>query len=158
MAQVPAVGRRASGIFTPWRDLGAFEDLFERMGVSPWSGEAAGGASMWAPRADFTEEDGKYVVTAELPGVESKDVDIQADGNTLCIRGEKKVVREESNERVRISERQYGSFERTFVLPATANAEKIKASFDQGVLKVEIEKRPEARGRKIQIASKPKPK
>ena len=147
MQPLPTLRRRDARLFSPWRDFDVFDDWTQRL--SP-----AGETFLWAPRVDFAEENGKYVLTAELPGIDPKDVDIEVEENTLSIKGEKKTEREESDERVQISERRYGSFERRFVLPSTADPEKITADFQKGVLKLEIPKRAEARGRKIKVQSK----
>ena len=104
--------------------------------------------------SDLADENGHFVLTAELPGVELEDVDIEVEGNVLTIRGEKKLEREHKDERVHVAERRYGSFERTFTLPSSADPEKVDAGLHQGVLKLQIAKRPEARGRKIQVQAK----
>jgi len=116
--------------------------------------EAASDAFTWAPRVDLADENGHFVLTAELPGIEPEDVDIEVEGNVLTIRGEKKLEREHKDERVHVAERRYGSFERSFTLPSSADPEKVEAAFRQGVLKLQIAKRPEARGRKIKVRAK----
>jgi HSP20 family protein len=154
MANLPTTRRRTARWLSPWRDINMFDRLFPQMDLSPWFEEEGEGAFIWAPRVDFAEQDGKYVLTAELPGIDPKDVDVEVEGNVLTIRGEKKLEREKKEEKMRISERQYGSFERTMTLPPNADPGKVTAKVDQGVLKLEIEKRPEARGRKIDIGAK----
>jgi HSP20 family protein len=107
-----------------------------------------------APRVDFAEKNGKYLLTAELPGVDPKDVDVEVQGNLLSIRGEKKAESEREEGKVRIQERRYGSFERTLTLPQGADPNQIKADFRQGVLTVEIGKRAEAQGKKVKVEAK----
>jgi HSP20 family protein len=121
-------------------------------GLPAW--EAAGEPLLLAPRVDFSEKNGKYVLTAELPGVDAKDVDIDVEGNVLSIKGEKKAESEREEGKVRIQERRYGSFERAFTLPQAADPNQVQANFAQGVLTVEIGKRPEAKGKKIKVEAK----
>ncbi|MEX1257442.1 MAG: Hsp20/alpha crystallin family protein [Gemmatimonadota bacterium] len=151
MQLLPTLRRRDSGFLPTWPDFDLLEDQMHRLARNlPWAA-SAGEGSIWAPRVDFAEQNGEYVLTAELPGIEPKDVDIEMDGNILSVRGERKVETERGDQRVRIAERQYGAFERSFTLPSPADPEKIKADFHQGVLKVRIQKRPEAKGRKIPV-------
>jgi hypothetical protein len=79
--------------------------------------------------------------------------DVRLDGNTLTVSGERKFEQGEKRENFRRVERQYGSFSRSFELPASADREKVHANFENGVLRIEIPKRPESRGRQIQIGS-----
>lgn len=145
--------RRRAGV-SPWRDLNILEDQMERMmrGFPTW--EPAAEDFTWAPRVDFADVDGAFVLTAELPGVEPDDVDIEVEGDVMTVRGEKRIEHEQKSEHVRIAERHYGSFERSFTLPSSADPEKVDADFHQGVLSLRIEKRPESRGRKIEVKTK----
>jgi HSP20 family protein len=146
--------RRRAGDVSRWRDPNFLEDQMGRMmsALPGWAPLAE--ALHGSPRVDFADEDGVFVLTAELPGVEPDDVDIEVEGNVLSIRGEKRVEHEQKGDHVHVAERHYGSFERTFTLPSSADPEKITADFHQGVLKLRIEKRPESRGKKIQVESK----
>jgi HSP20 family protein len=153
MQILPTLRRRETGLF-PWRDLDLLEDRMHRMFQTMPTWETAAEAFTWAPRVDLADEDGHFVLTAELPGIESEDVDIEVEGNVLTIRGEKKIEHEHKDERVHIAERRYGSFERTFTLPSSADPERVEADFHQGILKLQIAKRPEARGRKIEVRAK----
>jgi len=151
MPALPTPLRRDPGLHSPWRDFDLLEDRMQRlMRILPLR-ETGAEMFEWAPRVDFSEEDGRYVLTAELPGIEPEDVEIEIEGNVLSMKGQKALKREEEGERIRLSERRYGAFERSFTLPATADPEKIRADFRQGVLTVQIEKRPEARGKKITV-------
>ncbi len=94
----------------------------------------------FAPRVDTAETDTAYEVTAELPGVDEKDIKISLEDNVLCISGEKKAEREEKKKDYVVSERSYGSFKRAFTLPENVDAEKIAAKFDKGVLKLTMPK------------------
>jgi HSP20 family protein len=139
-----------------------FRDLDRLFGRRDWPGprfgrllgELAGepaATAMVSPAVDITEADDKYVVTAEIPGVKKDDLTIEIQDGVLSIRGEKKSEREEKKEKARWLERTYGAFTRAFTLPADAAADKVTASFENGVLKVEIAKRAEAKPKTIAI-------
>jgi HSP20 family protein len=151
MPRRPILHRRESGILPAWPEFDRLEQQMQQLlrGIPLSEGEAQG--LVWAPRVDFAEEEERYVLSAELPGIDPEDVEVQVEGNVLSIRGEKKLERETENERVRISERRYGAFERAFTLPTNADPDKITADVRRGVLHLEIEKRPETRGRKIEV-------
>jgi HSP20 family protein len=153
MQTLPAL-RRPNGGRSLLREWDRMENQMQRLlgGMPLW--EPTSEAFAWGPRVDFSEENGNYVLTAELPGVEPDHVDIEMEGNVLTIKGEKKVEREHQDERIQLSERRYGTFERSFTLPSAADPERITARFHQGVLSVQIAKRPEARGRKIRVEAK----
>ena len=140
----------------PFRELERWSPLREwpslRMGrlFDELLGER-GAVSVPSPAVDITEGDDKYVVTAEVPGVKRDDLTVELHDGVLSIRGEKKSEREETKEKARYLERSYGAFTRAFTLPADANAEKVSASFENGVLKVEVAKRAEAKPKTIAI-------
>jgi len=133
-----------------WRPF--FAPLFGREGRSlleeVWGRSAAG---RLAPSVDISEDDGNYVVTAELPGTKREDVTVELEEDVLTVRGEKRNEREEKKEKRRLVERSYGTFSRSFTLPANADPEKISASFKDGVLTVTIAKRPETKPRVVDI-------
>lgn len=103
------------------------------------------------PSMDVTETDKEIEVTAELPGLEEKDVEINYADGTLTIRGEKKAEKEEKNKTRHVIERSYGSFARTLELPAGVDPSKIKASISKGVLKVTVEKPAAKEVKKIDV-------
>ena len=105
------------------------------------------------PHMDVKETDKEIVVETELPGIDEKDVSLALKDGVLTIRGEKKHEVDEEKENYRIMERRYGSFQRSLRLPDTVDEDKIEATFNNGVLKVSLPKRPEAIGkhRKIPI-------
>jgi HSP20 family protein len=107
--------------------------------------------SVPSPAVDITEADDKYVVTAEVPGVKREDLTVELQDGVLSIRGEKKSEREETKEKARYLERSYGAFTRAFTLPADANPDRVSATFENGVLKVEVAKRAEAKPKTIAI-------
>lgn len=112
----------------------------------------------WMPATDVVERDGEFAVTLELPGLSREDIEIDVEGDVLRIHGEKREERKEEKEEkggtVRISERRYGSFSRSFTLPASVEAEKISAEMTDGVLKLHLPKTEVSRGRKIEIEKK----
>jgi len=109
-----------------------------------------------APPVDFLERDNEYEVTAELPGLDQKDVEVKIQNGALVITGEKKMEREEKEEGMFFSERRYGSFRRSFRLPENVEADKVQAVFEKGVLKVSLPKSAQAPAeeKKIDIAVK----
>lgn len=143
--------RRRNDPLPEWRELDLLADQMRRLTRHlPWAGGTENGG-MWAPRVDFSEANGEYIVTAELPGIEPKDVEVEVDGGMLSLSGERRSESEQKNGHMRLSEREYGRFERSFTLPSSADPEKIKAIFHQGVLELRIQKRPESTGRKIPV-------
>lgn len=106
------------------------------------------------PAVDVAEDDKAVTLTAELPGMKEEDVEIVLRDDMLTVKGEKKSAREEEKENYHLTERRYGSFERTFRLPETADANKIKAAIEEGVLTVTVPKKPEVKAkaeRKIKV-------
>jgi HSP20 family protein len=98
-------------------------------------------STMLTPTMDVTETEKEYEVTAELPGMEEKDVDITLTDGVLTVRGEKKADHEEKGKDYHMVERSYGSFARSLQLPAGVDPNAIKARLDKGVLKVSIPKK-----------------
>jgi HSP20 family protein len=105
------------------------------------------------PSMDITETDKEIEITAELPGLEEKDVQINLSDNLLTIRGEKKAEKEQKDKNYRLVERSYGSFERTLQLPEGISADEIKANISKGVLKVTVPKPAPAQAKKIEVKS-----
>jgi HSP20 family protein len=126
--------------------FGRDRDMLERF----W-GRSEGGRAL--PAVDIAEDEGHYIVTAELPGTRKEDVTVEVHEGEMTIRGEKRNEREEKDEQRRYVERTYGSFSRSFTLPSNADPEKIKAQFDDGVLTVSIEKAAESKPRTVAIKS-----
>jgi HSP20 family protein len=105
----------------------------------------------WVPPVDVLEEADAIRIMAELPGVRPEDVKISVEGNVLTVHGTKQQVAEERTERVHRYERTYGSFERTFTLPSTVDAEHIKAGYENGVLAITLPKAEKAKPRQIPV-------
>ena len=139
----------------PFRDLMSIQNEMNRLFGRTYGGdvgETTRGA--WTPSLDVYETQEKFVITMELPGVSPDDVDISVEDSTLVVRGERKFYREQDQDSFLRIERRFGEFTRSLTLPSTADAESIQASFDQGVLTVEVPKREEAKPRKISIKAK----
>jgi HSP20 family protein len=109
---------------------------------------------MWSPSVDISETKDDFVVKAELPGLEAKDVNVSISGDVLTIKGEKKAEEEEKDEHYHRVERYSGSFQRVFQLSSGVKADKIEANFDKGVLKVTLPKVEEAKKKKIEVKVK----
>jgi HSP20 family protein len=143
---------------TPWRPFGELSSIRREMdrlwnrvfGETPL---ARTFPEEWSPRVDLSETKDSFIVNAELPGLDAKDVDVSISGNVITIRGEKKKEEEEKDDHHHV-ERYYGSFQRSFQLPANVITDKIDASFDKGVLKVVLPKTEEAKKKEIQIKVK----
>jgi HSP20 family protein len=105
----------------------------------------------FTPPADVYEDESKVTLKMEVPGIKQEDLDIRIDGNTLSVSGERKVEKDEKRENFRRVERQYGTFSRSFELPSFTDGNNISATFQDGILQIEVPKRAEARGKQIQI-------
>ena len=126
------------GISHPISLFGEFDDLASRL-----IGEAAvptAGAQVWLPSSDLVETVDKIQIRIDLPGMTKDNIDIQLNENALVIRGERKFEEQENTKYHRL-ERFYGNFTRSFVLPSTVEADKISASFKDGVLEVVLPKK-----------------
>ena len=106
-------------------------------------------------KVNVAETDNAVEVTADIPGVDAKDIDVQLKDGVLTIKGEKKVEKDEKQKDYHVVERSYGMFERSFTVPAEVDAAKVDASFDKGVLKVTMPKLPAAQSKVQKIAVKP---
>ena len=105
----------------------------------------------WLPAVDVSETGDKITVKAEIPGMEAKDIEISMVGDTLTIKGEKKVEREEKEENYHMVERSYGSFSRAMKLPAVVDPDKVEATYKNGVLTVVLPKKEEVKPKAIEI-------
>lgn len=122
-----------------------FEDAFKSLNSSEVE------TGNWLPNVDIYETDERYVINAEIPGLTKEDIDIDLKENILTIKGEKKFEEKtEEDNYVRV-ERRYGTFQRSFALSENADAEKINASYTNGVLKVSIPKKEEAKPKQIKV-------
>jgi HSP20 family protein len=96
--------------------------------------------SIPSPAVDISEDDAAYKVTAELPGMNEKDIEVAVSGDTLTLKGEKRQEKEQKDKSFYLSERSYGSFQRSFCVPDGVDRDKIAADFSKGVLTVTMPK------------------
>lgn len=105
----------------------------------------------WAPAIDVSETDAEVTIRAEAPGVPAKDLDISISGNTLTISGQKEESSEKTEENFYHCERRFGSFRRSIDLPEAADAEKVTAESDNGVVTIHVPKKPGARPKQVEV-------
>lgn len=109
----------------------------------------------WSPAVEVTETANELRLTAELPGMQADDVEIELEDDVLTLHGEKHEEKEEETKEgevtYRVAERRYGEFSRSFTVPSTVDADAIEAQFEDGILTVLMPKTSEARGRKIEV-------
>ncbi len=123
--------------------------------LAPWEGrETDLLEGMGGPRVDVYEDDESVVVNADLPGIKKEDIDLSITGDTLTLKGEKKQEEEIKEEDYHRIERAYGTFQRTITLPAPVNADKVEASYTDGVLEVKMPKKEEVKPKKIDVKVK----
>ena len=111
--------------------------------------------SFSTPAIDMREDEKAYKISAELPGIDAKDIDISVSGDMLVLKGEKRQEKEEKDKNYHFSERAYGSFQRAFELPSSVDRDKVAADFSKGVLTITLPKTAEAQKpvKKIEVKS-----
>ena len=152
---IPVGRERSLGAGNPFMSLQREIDrLFDDFGRGiPGLPAMRGDGNALMPSMDVAETDKEIEITAELPGLEEKDVQVNVADNVLTIRGEKKIEREEKDKNYRLVERSYGAFERRLELPEGIKADDIKATMAKGVLKVTVPKPAPAQAKKIDVKS-----
>ena len=110
-------------------------------------------AAAFVPPVDVYEDEHKIVLKLEVPGLKQEDLDIQIENNALTVKGERKFEKEEKEENFHRIERRYGSFFRSFSLPTTVDTENVEASYNAGVLKLELKKKASAQPRQIKVGN-----
>ena len=139
----------------PFRDLnmlqGRMNQLFDSAGRG-WRDNEPSATTTWSPAVDIYETESAIVVKAELPGMERKDITLNLENNVLTLRGERRFEKETKEENYHRIERSYGGFSRAFSIPATVNEEKIQADYKDGVLKILLPKKDQAKPKQIQIS------
>ena len=136
----------------PFREAFAMQNrlnsIFSQFG--PNENEALSAAN-FAPPVDIYEDQNKLVLKLEDPGIKQDDLDIQVENRTLTVRGERRFDNEEKQENFHRVEHRYGTFARTFTLPGTVDPETVSASYDAGVLRLELQKKAQAKPRQIKV-------
>src|SRR5579863_708726 len=131
--------------FDPFPGLKAFEDTMNRLFVEP-------NGRPWVPPVDIRETENELVVKADIPDVKFEDIDVKLENGTLTLRGERKFEKQSTEKggwhRL---ERSYGTFERSFTLPETVDAEQVKADYQNGTLTVTLPKKEIAKPRQVKV-------
>jgi HSP20 family protein len=143
---------------TPWREFDFATNRLRDFMMEPVFPENFFRMPLWAerdewmPAVELVEKDGEYLLSAELPGIDKKYVDVSVEDKVLTLKGEKKFAEERKEGRAHIRERLYGVFERAFTLPRNVDENKIFAEFHDGIVEVHLPKGEETKARHIDIA------
>jgi HSP20 family protein len=137
--------------WVPFREVISMQNRLNSLFRDLNDGENPLTTAAFVPAVDVYEDAQKVVLKLEVPGIEEKDLDVRVENNTLTVKGERKFDKEEKEENFHRIERSYGSFFRTFTLPNTVNTENVQASYNAGVLKIELAKKAEAQPKQIKI-------
>jgi HSP20 family protein len=135
----------------PFREVVALQNRMNSLFRDLNEGDSPLTTASFVPAVDIYEDAQKVMLKLEVPGIEEKDLDVRVENNTLTVKGERKFEKEEKEENFHRIERRYGSFYRAFTLPSTVDTENVKASYDAGVLKLELKKKAEAQPKQIKI-------
>jgi HSP20 family protein len=142
----------------PLREFSTVQDRINRMNrlfresYNPEEPEEALTTTSFAPPVDIYEDEHNITLKLEVPGIDEKDIDVRIDNNTFTVHGERKIEKEEKEENFRRVERQYGSFTRSFTLPSSVDVGLVSADYNQGVLKIKLAKKAEAKPKQIKVS------
>jgi HSP20 family protein len=125
--------------------------LFDESYRGRQAGDDWGLGGSWAPAVDIYEQDGNIVLQAELPGLDPKDVDVRVENNVLTLRGQRSFDERVKKDNYHRVERSYGSFTRSFTLPNVVDTDKIQANYKDGVLRLTLPTKEEAKPKQIAI-------
>ncbi len=137
--------------FDPFTGVTRWSENLDQFFNDFWRKGAEGEASLLSPAIDVAENEAALTVSAELPGLERKDIDLTVKDGVLMLRGEKRMEEESRDRKYHRIERRYGAFYRALALPDTVDADRVEAAFRDGVLTVTLPKRPETKPRSISI-------
>lgn len=141
--------------FDPFRELDRLQNevnrLFEGYTAGPEPRGALASQRIWSPAVDIADNDDAIVVRAELPGMKQEEIDIELTGDTLTLRGERKLEQETRKENYVRVERTYGRFQRSFTLGVPVRASEVSATYHDGILEIRLPKSDEIRPRKVQV-------
>ncbi|MGO9319160.1 MAG: Hsp20/alpha crystallin family protein [Terracidiphilus sp.] len=135
----------------PYREVVALQNRVNSLFRNMTEGDDPVAAASFVPAVDIYEDAQKVVLKLEVPGIDQKDLDVRVENHTLTVKGERKLDKEEKEENFHRIERRYGSFYRAFTLPSTVDTESVSASYNAGVLKLELKKKPEAQPKQIEV-------
>lgn len=127
-----------------------FNNMFSDIGIT--GSEQRDGSPVFAPVADVYEDDEKFTIALEIPGVNEKDLKVTLEGNVLAVRGERQFSKENKGKNFQRVERAYGTFARSFTLPGIVDPNSIAAHYEHGVLELHLTKRAEAKPKQIKVA------
>ncbi len=143
--------------YTPWNIHGNLQDeinaVFDRLVNEGDSDQSNVVTSQWAPRVDIKEEPERFLIQADIPGVDPKEIEIDMDSGILSIKGERNTGSRQGTAGYSRVERSHGTFYRRFALPDSADPTGIAASGRHGVLEITIPKRPETKPRRIEVSA-----
>ena len=137
-----------------WEPLREIEDMFDRYTSKlgwPALNREAFSATEWAPKVDITETDEAFTIKAELPEVRKEDIKVNVENGELCLSGERKQEKEEKGKKFHRIERHYGSFMRSFTLPANVDASQVKAEFKDGMLNLTLPKTAKTKASEVKV-------
>jgi HSP20 family protein len=126
-----------------------FEEFFHGF---PYGESLPESRESWIPSVDILEKDGNLILRAELPGLTEKQIDLKVEGDTLTLKGERKMENEDKKSNYHRLESYYGSFSRSFRLPETVDIDKISAEYKNGVLIITVPQKPEVKPREIPVS------
>jgi len=135
----------------PWNLLNTLQRELYNPEFSHLGADDSAATAAWAPSVDITENDKEFTLLADIPGVDPEDIEISMEKGVLTIKGERKTENVEEGENYRRVERETGQFYRRFTLPDSADADKIEAKSEHGVLKITIPKQEVAISRRIEV-------
>ena len=137
----------------PFRELNTLQGRLNRLFEEQYGSgrEESLTAGAFVPPVDVYEDEHSIQLKLEVPGIDEKDLDVKVENNVLTVSGERKFEKEEKEENFRRVERRYGSFVRSFTLPNTVTAEDVSADYSNGVLKIKLGKRAEAKPKQIKV-------
>ena len=135
----------------PFREVVALQNRVNSLFRDLNEGDDPLATASFVPAVEIYEDPQKVMLKLEVPGVDQKDLDVRIEDHTLTVKGERKFESEEKEQNFHRIERRYGSFYRAFTLPNTVDTENVAASYNAGVLKLELKKKPEAQPKQIQI-------
>jgi HSP20 family protein len=137
------------------RDFSTLQDRINRIfqqSVNRGGSDEALTTSNFAPPVDVYEDEHNITLKIEVPGIDEKDINVSIENNTLTVRGERRLEKDEKEENFQRIERMFGSFTRSFTLPNTVDPEQISAHYEKGVLKIRLSKRAEAKPKLIKVS------
>src|SRR5579862_723571 len=135
----------------PFREVAALQNRVNSLFRDFNEGESSMTTASFVPAVDVYEDAQTVVLKLEVPGIEEKDLDVRVENHTLTVKGQRKFEKEEKEENFHRIERRYGNFYRSFTLPSTVDSEHINAGYTNGVLKLELKKKPEAQHKQIKV-------